>query len=449
MQNPEALTRYRSGSLGEFAWLTGSFALVFVFLNLIGFVDRIFLARHSLESLEICASAASLLVVFQVFFMRMAHTTQVFVGGHLGANRPELVGPCIWQSIWFSLFSIIAAVPLGWFIAPWFFSGMPIERLGLSYFYTLLWANFLFPLGTSLSSFYLSRGRVKIVLASTIGCFIVHIGLDAAMIFGVKGYWPSWGAIGSAWSLAIVQFGFCAFLFADFLRKDNRRIYRTGDWKPDWNSFGYLLKLGIPRSVSALVNMATIAAITQIMIVKGGEYAAVMAFGSSILVLTQSLAAGFMQAGSCAGAYAIGTKSQPLFWQVYRSGCLLIVLYGALLSLPCIFFPNILIALFFKHPPSPILYELLRYSCICLWINILLQGWAALVSGMLIAAREAFFHMVLNLTLGWMLFYFPTYFSIQLVHCPPYTFFLCVALGNLGIGWGYRMRLRRERWRTA
>ncbi len=442
------LSKYPSGSIREFAWLTGSFALVFLFLNLMGFVDRIFLARHSLESLEICVSATSLIAVFQMFCMRIAHTTQIFIGERQGAKRLESMGPCVWQSIWFSLFSTIAIVPIGWIIGPRFFAGTHVEELGLSYFYILLWMNFLFPLGASLSSFYLGRGHSKIVLICTILCCFLHIGLDAALIFGLNGYWPPLGALGSAWALAFTQLGFCAFLFADFLKKENRRIYRTDVWMPDWNALKYSLRIGMPRSISALGNLGILAVITKIMIGKGGEYAIAMAFGSSILVLTQSLATGFAQAASCAGAYALGTQSWPLFWKVYKSGGMLVLFYGVFLTLPCLFFPNIPIALFFKEPPSPLLYELLSLSCICLWLTLLAQGFMAIAGGMLTANRDTLFHMLFNLTIGWMLYYFPTYFAIEISLWPPFTFFLCVAFACFGHALGYYIRLRREYQKT-
>ncbi len=111
MKTGSSLTRYPQGSLRELLALAASLTLILASNGLMGFVDRILLAQHSLESLQICVAAASLTTVFQMFCVRIAHVSQIFIGQYKGANRPELIGPCVWQSIWFSFLSMIVTLP--------------------------------------------------------------------------------------------------------------------------------------------------------------------------------------------------------------------------------------------------------------------------------------------------------------------------------------------------
>src|SRR5260221_7522721 len=66
----------------------------------VGFIDRVFLARHSLEALEGYVSGFVLAILFQTPLMRLTALTQAFVGYHLGANENSRIGPAVWQMIW-------------------------------------------------------------------------------------------------------------------------------------------------------------------------------------------------------------------------------------------------------------------------------------------------------------------------------------------------------------
>ncbi len=446
MQSSAALTKYPSGSIREFGSLTASFALVLFFTTLMGFVDRILLGRYSLESLQACVSAVSLSSIFQMFCTRISYLTQTFIGQHQGANRSELMGPTVWQSIWFSFLSMGIVLPVGWMIGPKFFAGTEIAQLGLGYFQILLLGNFLFPLGAALVSFYLGRGLIKIVLAAACGAFVLNIALDLGLIFGIPGVFPPLGSMGSALAAILAQMGLCLFLFADFLKRKNRETYGTGQWKFNGKALIYTLKIGIPRSLSSVITLGAWAAVTQIMMRKGGDYMNAMVLGSGVFLITNGLAVGLAQAASSAGAYAIGAKSRSLLWKVYQSGCLLSILLAGLLAVPCVFFPELPIALFFSEEISPSLRASLQMSCGWISMHVLGQWLLSVGNGMLIASHDTLFHLLVNLTFGWMVSYFPVYICIQLWGWPPHTFFICTAGLCFMMSAVFYFRFSQGRW---
>lgn len=449
MENSTLLTKYPTGSFRELASISFSLIMMLVSTSLMGFVDRMILARHSLESLEACASAISLNAIFQMFCVRIAYTTQIFISQHQGANRPDLMGKCIWQAIWFSLFSMGVTLPFSWIMSLWFFEGTLVAHTGASYFYVLMCFNFLFPLGGALASFYAGRGKIKTVLVTTFVSQIFNILLDFVLIFGVNGFLPAQGALGGAWAMVISQLGFCIFLFADFLKSKNRQTFGTDQWRFCFREFSHALKIGIPRAISSLVLLGAWAASSRIMMQKGGDYIAVMAFGSSLLLIMNSLTNGLTQGVMTAGAYVIGAKSWPLLWKIYKSGSLLALLLAILLSIPLIFFPDITIGAFFKEDVSLSLMNVLRSSCIALWVMFMIQGISAVGNGMLMASGDTIFHMLFHMTFGWMVSYFPVYFCIGQLGWSPNTFFLCTALFCLVNTVVYYLRLSQEKWKIA
>ena len=126
-----------------------------------GFCDRLFLSHYSLEALEACVSASSLIVLFQIPTISIACIAQVFVGRHRGLGQPVNIGKSVWQLVWWSLASWIAILPLGLVIEPFYFQESAVTLLAREYFRPLLFFNFLYPLGAALSSFYIGQGKNK------------------------------------------------------------------------------------------------------------------------------------------------------------------------------------------------------------------------------------------------------------------------------------------------
>ena len=172
--------------------------LLVLFLPLVGvgfasylflLVEKVFLARLSMEAMEAAVNVAYVCHIFQGSTMALAMMAQVFVGRWVGSKEHQAIGPGVWQFIWFSFFSMIITVPGSLLYGKWYFQGTDIEKTALPYFYLHVWTGFLYPLGVVFTSFYLGQGKTRLVLVGNLGAQLIKVGMGYLLIFvGVVGF---------------------------------------------------------------------------------------------------------------------------------------------------------------------------------------------------------------------------------------------------------------------
>ena len=222
------------------------------------FVDRVFLAWHSTQSMAAALPAGLSNFVFVSFFLGLAGYVNTFVAQYVGARRPERVGASIWQGSYLSWGAGLAALGLLPFAGPLFdlIGHEPaIRSEEVAYFRILCFGTGPFVLATVLSCFYSGRGKTWIVLIVNASATCVNIGLDYVLIFGYWGF-PVMGIRGAAWATNIAA-AFSALLFGVLiLRRRNREEFGTlSQWKFDWDLFRRLLRFGIPSGVNFMLDI--------------------------------------------------------------------------------------------------------------------------------------------------------------------------------------------------
>lgn len=441
----ERITQYEPASFREIAKLTFSFIIVLFSASLMGFCDRLILARFSLESLEAGITALWLSQLFQIPIIRAASMTQAFVGEYKGAGQLEKIGPCIWQMIWFSVLSMLITWPISEPIGRLFFQKTFLQE-GQLCFRWLMSANFLFPLGAVLSAFYLGQGKTKRVLLTSLLSHCLHILLDFPLVFGIPNLLPPLGTLGSVLSAIISQFIFCVCLLLDFLNSKHHLTYRTHQIGLKWKAFWSYLRVGLPRTGAKLIQLGAWVVMTRIMIAKGENYAAVLAFGGSLQMFLTCANEGLSQALTTIGAYLIGSK-QPLIWKAARSGSLFLLLISFIIAIPLILAPNHAITLFFHHEITPLLKESLTTSCRWIWLLFLMEGFNLIGFGLLSAYKDTLFQMQLAGQV-WITGCLPTYLAIQVFNSAPDIFWLITA-GMCCIAASiYFIRLNQSKWKS-
>lgn len=444
MQNPASLTRYPLGSFRELLKIATPLVLVLASGSLMNFLDRLILARYSLESLEVCTAAANLGAVFQFPLMRLAIMTQVLVGHYQGACQFRLLGQTIWQMIWFFLMTMIVTVPLGWVIGPRFFANSPVAEAGIKYFHYLMAINFLFPLGATLAAFYLGRGKTKMVMWVTLASQVTHIGLDFPLIFGIKGILHSLGALGSVIATTIAELGFCVFLFFDFTKKSNRISFGTESWRLRWTALRPSLQLGVPRMIAMGAGFIGWAAAAQIMVEKGGEHLAVLALGGSFLTLFACIHTGLLQSVSILAANLIGAKSPFSILMLFKPAFLLLMLCSAFFAIPCLLYPNQCVGLFFKGEISHHLALVLRYTCIWIWLYFIAYGIFAIFNGLSNACGDVMFQMIYQICVSSWANYLPAFLGIAKWGWRADSLWLSMTVGTLTATLFYFWRLKSK-----
>lgn len=442
------LTRYPSASLRELITLSFPLMLTLFSGSLMSFCDRFFLGKYSLEALEGCVSAVALCILFQQSCMRITSMAQVFVGQYKGSNQWSYIGSCIWQMIWFSLLSMLITYPLSMLIDKVYFAGTPVATTGSLYFRTLMAVNFLFPLGTVLSSFFIGQGQTKMLIITGLAAQLINIGLDYALIFGIPPFIPPQGVFGAALATAIAQGFLCLILFSLFMRKKLRSIFGTTNYTFNKVFFLHSMQIGIPRALSRVSVLACWAAIYHIMIMKGDTHLLVATIGSTLVVILMFINESMFQAMVTIASNLIGLKAWDDIWKLMRSACVFLFITLMVLSIPLLFYPNLLLPFFFKDPPNPTQMNALYQTCGWLWILFLGNGINSIVVSVITAAKDTTFHMLAN-SLIWITTFPIIYFGIGRWGWMADKFWLVVSFEAIFISSILFLRLQKEKWRVG
>ena len=222
------------------------------------FVDRVFLAWHSTESMAAALPAGMSNFVFVSFFLGLAGYVNIFVAQYVGARRPNRVGASLWQGTYLSLGAGIAALGLLPLAHPLFDligHDPSIRAEEVAYFRILCFGTGPFVLATALSCFYSGQGKTWVVLIVNASATGVNIGLDYALIFGNWGF-PEMGIRGAAWATNLAA-AFSTLLFGVLiLRRRNREEFGTlSQWRFDGELFGRMLRFGVPSGVNFMLDI--------------------------------------------------------------------------------------------------------------------------------------------------------------------------------------------------
>ncbi len=97
------LTPFRIGSIREIWAISWPLMIGLLGGSLMVFVDRLLLARFSIESMNAAATAGTGFYAFIILPSIIAGISEVFVGQYHGQGQFEKMGIAVWQMLWFSL----------------------------------------------------------------------------------------------------------------------------------------------------------------------------------------------------------------------------------------------------------------------------------------------------------------------------------------------------------
>ncbi len=232
---------------------TGSFTLM-------QFVDRVFLAWHSVTSIQAALPAGMLSFTLISGFMAVAGYANTFVAQYHGAQDPQGCSRSVAQSAWFALLTwpiLLALIPIGRALLR--MSGHPPEVLAeeLSYFTILMAGGVTVSLSAAISSFFTGRGDTFTNMWANLVGNAVNVVLDYLLIFGRFGF-PELGIAGAAYATVISGVVTSAILLALYLRKPFRASHGTArHWKMERGLFWRMIRFGFPSGVHLFLDIAS------------------------------------------------------------------------------------------------------------------------------------------------------------------------------------------------
>lgn len=437
------LTPYAPGTLQELWHVSYPLMLNGLAICLMSMVDRVLLGHYSIDAMN---GAMAAIMFSSIFILGMANITgmaQVFVGRYNGAGEYHRMGQPIWQMIWLSLFSIPIFTLLSKYSGAYLLADA-FHKEGLPYYDCIIYMGPIEAIVIAFTSFFIARGKTKLILYVNLAVVLLNVGLDYLFIFGY-GPIPEWGSFGAALATLISQSFVLIIFLCVFLNKENRTACGTTNYHIDLKLIYRSIRIGAPIAAAYMMCLLGNSYLFNIMAMAGTIHITVFSIGQ-IASLILSYVGNALQKGLVTvSSNLIGAKNHLHIPRSLRGALIISLIITTLIAIPFIMFPEwTLINLFDLELAAsllPILKNALIYVCLFSLINLVVWSYA----GILMSAEDTFFIMCTAITSNWLLSVLPMYYFIglkQLSALYIWPIMLIYGIANIFIyGFRYRRKL--------
>lgn len=222
------------------------------------FTDRVFLTWYSRDAVAAALPAGNIAFTIICFPLGLASYVNTFVAQYHGANRPERIGPAVWQALFIGMIAAPLAMSTIAF-APRIIAAIghdpAVARYELEYYQAVCWGESTLVMVAALSAFFTGRSRTRTVMIVDSSAAALNVLLDYLWIFGHGGF-PEMGPAGAAWATSVATWLRLAVYLCLFWRPQARRTYGTlSGCRFDRELFGRLLWFGFPNGMQYLFEM--------------------------------------------------------------------------------------------------------------------------------------------------------------------------------------------------
>lgn len=404
--------RYPEGSVRQL-WLI-ALPLIMSSLSSMAmlFVDRLVLARLTLEAHNAAVEATNLGWAFLAGWSSLASVTQIFVAQNNGAGQRHLLGHPVWQMIWLGLFSFIVFCPIAIWGPSIFFGKDESLEMQRSYFFWMLLFGPSHGFFTALCGFFIGQGKtaimsVAVVAGNLINCFLCYL-----LVFGWEGVFPALGVMGAAIATNTAVIGQILILSCAFFKRANRDAFGTGHWK--WNSklLKQCIRVGLPSAFFSLLEVTGWALFYKMMASLGKNHLTVAGIVQNILILFNFFGEGLSRAVSTLSGNALGAKRVEVVFKIVRSGFILMSCFAVCFALLLWVLHQFIIDWFIDPAMSAeqaFLFSSLIFGLANAVIYKYLEGIRLVISGALNAAADTVFLLIGGTCSIWLFMVLPIY----------------------------------------
>ncbi len=233
----------------------------------IGLTDTIMLGWYSVEALAAVVLGSMFFFVIFIFGSGFAFAVMPLVAEADAAGDEVALRRVTRMGMWLSVIAAFAALPLFWFSAPLLRAmGQEAELANVAQGYLRVVGPSLLPalLVMVLKSYLAALGRTRVVFWVTVLAALVNAMANYMLIFGNFGA-PELGVIGAAIASLLVQLVSLlgVGLYARLALPQHDLFARL--WRPDWDAFGHVFRLGVPIGITSLSEVSLFAASSLMM----------------------------------------------------------------------------------------------------------------------------------------------------------------------------------------
>ncbi len=228
--------------------------------------DTLLLARHDTDEMTASFPAVMWYWLGFGFLQVTAGYTSTFVAQYTGANRPQRVGPAVWQGIYFSIVAgllFLFCLPAAPFLISLGGHTEKLQELEVIYLRCLAFAALPMLLMSAVNGFFSGRGQTWIVLVIEVFGTAVNIGFALLLIFGRWGF-PEMGIEGAGWATVIGSWASAILALVLFLGRKYRVEFATlTGFQFERDLFMRLMKYGGPAGIQVFLDVLVFNAFVQ------------------------------------------------------------------------------------------------------------------------------------------------------------------------------------------
>ncbi len=336
--------------------------------------DTVMLGWYDIEALAAVVLGSSYFFVFFIMGSGFAWAVSPVVAAAEASGDETQVRRVTRMGMWLSMLFAIAAMPLMIFAAP-ILSGMGQEA-GLSeqagtYLAISGWALFPALIVMTLKSYLAALERVRAVLLVTIAAALLNALLNYALIFGNWGA-PELGIAGAAIASVSLHSLAMVLMVVHVIRSMPQHELFVRIWRPDWEAFARIFRLGWPIGLTSLAEVGLFAASALMMGWIGTIELAAHGIALQIASATFLVHLGLSNAAQIRVAAALGRRDPASL----REGALVAVALSTALALATVAVflsvPELLVGLFLD-PTDPAVPQVMAVGVTLLALAALFQ----------------------------------------------------------------------------
>ncbi len=354
----------------------------------------------------------------------------------LGADNTRGVRRSVRMGLWLlTLFSAAAMIPL-WFAGDILLKlGQDPEIAALAgvYMHVALWAFFPALLVVGLRAFLISLEYASFILWATISGTLLNALLNYIFIFGNFGA-PRLGISGAALATVGTNVFVLAVMVGYILLKQRTRTFEifTRIWRPDWEAFVEILRLGWPISAALLAETGLFAAATVMMGWLGTIPLAAHGIAMQVVAMAFMIPLGLANAATVRIGVAFGRRDRVALGRAGLAALIITTCLSLTIAVVYIIFPGVLIARFLDMGNAKSV-EVLQYAIPLLIIASvfhLFDGLQVVGLGLLRGLKDTRVPMYIAVVSYWMV-------GVPIAYLLAFTF----NLGGTGIWTGMAVGL--------
>lgn len=338
--------------------------------------DTVLLGWYGTAELAAGVIGASTFFILFILGAGFGKAVMPMVATALGLGDETQVRRDTRMGIWLSILFGIAIYPAFWW------SGALLQALGQTDEVSHLGQQYLRIAGLgmvpalivmTLTSFLAAVGRTGIVLFATLSVVFLNIALNWVLIFGNWGA-PELGIRGSAIATVTVQLACVAILAVYAHSHPALRRYHLFQrfWRPDWQAFAQVARLGLPIGVTNLAEGALFHASAIMMGWIGTVQLAAHGIALQATALAFMVHLGLASAATIRIGHAQGARDAGAVRRAALAAVSLSVLFGLVMVALFLALPGPIIALFLDAA-KPDAAQIITYGSVLMLLAALFQ----------------------------------------------------------------------------